>query len=221
MHRIDGEGATQDNRFTEGNPSTGTIATVVTADWANAVQEEIIAVLEAAGIEPSKSNSAQLVAAIQSLISGGGTAVSAAGVSIEDPNEYFSGENVEAALNQLAEKIYAGTINAIQVRRSTTFITATNSTAESLHAENFVLIFNSGSPVYTLPPDSELNLPTGTSIHIVQTGTGKVTIQAGAGVSLRYPPSFNPRTMEQDATIVAMKTGSNSWRLGGMLEAAS
>lgn len=51
MHRIDGPGATSPgNQFTEGDPVSAVPATVVTADWLNAVQEEISGVIEGASI---------------------------------------------------------------------------------------------------------------------------------------------------------------------------
>lgn len=68
MHKIDGTGATQDNEFTEGNPISGVPATEVTDDWLNSVQRELLAVLAAASIAPSKFDDAQLLAAIQLLI---------------------------------------------------------------------------------------------------------------------------------------------------------
>jgi hypothetical protein len=48
MHRIDGD-SHDSNMFTEGNPGLGEQATQVTADWANAVQEEICNAIEIAG----------------------------------------------------------------------------------------------------------------------------------------------------------------------------
>ena len=63
--------------FTKGNPSLGVPATIVTADWANAVQEEISGVIEAAGLTLSKSNQAQLLQAIRLLISGNAAAYAA------------------------------------------------------------------------------------------------------------------------------------------------
>lgn len=74
MHRIDGVGATIDNLFTEGNPSTGTPATQVTADFMNAIQEEIAHVIEEAGITLDKEDNEQLHAAIVALIAAGGAA---------------------------------------------------------------------------------------------------------------------------------------------------
>lgn len=68
MHRIDSSTATPDNKFTEGNPVIPVAATTVTADWLNAVQEELIAVILAAGLTLAKSDNAQLSAAIAKLI---------------------------------------------------------------------------------------------------------------------------------------------------------
>lgn len=67
MHRIDGPGATVDNKFTEGNPGAGIPATTVTADSLNALQEEVCGVIEATGIALDKGNNGQLLAAIQRL----------------------------------------------------------------------------------------------------------------------------------------------------------
>lgn len=67
MHRIDGIGATIDNKFTEGNPAAGVIATQVTDDILNAFQEEICGVILAAGIALDKANNGQLLAAIAAL----------------------------------------------------------------------------------------------------------------------------------------------------------
>lgn len=68
MHRIDGPGATVDNKFTEGDPVSAVPATQVTDDWLNAVQEEITAVILSAGITLNKANNAQLLAAITQKI---------------------------------------------------------------------------------------------------------------------------------------------------------
>ena len=47
--------------FTEGNPGTGTPATVVGADWLNDVQEELCDLIEAAGITLVKGDTTQLL----------------------------------------------------------------------------------------------------------------------------------------------------------------
>lgn len=67
MHRIDGPGATVDNRFTDGDPVGGIQATIVTDDWANDVQEELMSVLADQSIAPVKGTQNQLLAAIKSI----------------------------------------------------------------------------------------------------------------------------------------------------------
>lgn len=70
MHRIDGPGATVDNKFTEGNPTTAVPATDVTDDWLNDVQEELISILAAAGITPVKGDQNQVLEALEALYGG-------------------------------------------------------------------------------------------------------------------------------------------------------
>ena len=67
MYRIDSRGATGDGRFTEGNPTTGTPATVVDASWMNAVQDELVNVVQAAGLTLAKADNDQLLEAINVL----------------------------------------------------------------------------------------------------------------------------------------------------------
>jgi hypothetical protein len=60
MFKIDSAGATVDKQFTEGNPQSGVPATVVSADWLNAVQNEIVNILIARGITLDKTKSSQV-----------------------------------------------------------------------------------------------------------------------------------------------------------------
>lgn len=66
MHRIDGPGH-DNNMFTEGVPP-GVPATVVTEDWLNAVQEEIVNVILDAGITLDKPTNTQLRDAVNALL---------------------------------------------------------------------------------------------------------------------------------------------------------
>jgi hypothetical protein len=52
------------NQFSNGNPGAGIRATNVEQDWLNRVQNELLNVLVAAGITPSKASDAQVAAAI-------------------------------------------------------------------------------------------------------------------------------------------------------------
>lgn len=76
MHRIDVPTATVDNKFTEGNPGTGVPATKVSADIMNAVQEEVVYVIEQAGIALNKADNTQLRAAIQKMITDSAKSIS-------------------------------------------------------------------------------------------------------------------------------------------------
>jgi len=55
--------------FTGGNPGTGSPATVLDADWANNIQEELMSILAAASISPLKTANNQVLSAIDFLIS--------------------------------------------------------------------------------------------------------------------------------------------------------
>lgn len=72
MFRIDSEGATLDNKFTEGDPQLGVPATVVSADWLNAVQEELAGFVEYNGLVLSKLDSTQLKNAMLEFFLRGG-----------------------------------------------------------------------------------------------------------------------------------------------------
>lgn len=221
MYRIDAPGATEDNRFTDGNPATGTPATVVEAAWLNAVQEEIIAVLVEAGITPSKLSTTQLRDAIIAIATGGGSTIVASAVPIADAGSYFAGSEVEAALQELGAAIASGTTAANRIRRSVIQLTGAANNMANTHFENVVEISHSAATQYTILQDSTLSPPVGTTITLFQAGAGKVEAVAGSGVTLYKPGSFNAKTLEQHAAIVLVKVAANTWRVGGTMEAAA
>ena len=72
MFRIDSDGATVGNLFTEGNPALNIPATVVSADWLNdTVQEELVGVVLDAGLVLNKLDNTQLLQALDVLIAAG------------------------------------------------------------------------------------------------------------------------------------------------------
>lgn len=132
MHRIDGAGATITNLFTEGNPSLGIPATVVTDDWANDVQEELCNLVEDQGITLVKGTQTQVLAAIKSLIGNGGNefqqdidnnqavATSIAGL-------LFSSASVKAA--QFDFEIYRQTVSGSRIEAGTCFLSYRTATS--------------------------------------------------------------------------------------------
>lgn len=72
MFKIDSDGADLNNEFTEGNPALSIPATVVSDEWLNAVQREIVKVIEDMGITLAKANDTQLQGALLELALRGG-----------------------------------------------------------------------------------------------------------------------------------------------------
>src|SRR5690242_9782224 len=78
MPAVAAPGPKPDGFFTKGNPLTPIPATIVDDDWLNTLQEELIAVVQAAALTPSKSTRTQVRDAINALI--------AAYINFPDPN---------------------------------------------------------------------------------------------------------------------------------------
>lgn len=74
MHRIDTPTAQKDkfgagkNGFTRGNPQTGTPATELDDDYFDAIQEELVGVIEASGVAPDKNKRNQLLGAMKLIL---------------------------------------------------------------------------------------------------------------------------------------------------------
>lgn len=83
MFKIDSTGATPSGEFQPADPVSGAAATRVSYEWFNAVQRELINVITAGGLTPSKANDAQLLAAIQELIDTGVAAGGGGGGGVE------------------------------------------------------------------------------------------------------------------------------------------
>jgi predicted nuclease of predicted toxin-antitoxin system len=69
----------------------------------------------------------------------------------------------------------------------------------------------------TIPPASAVDYPIGTSIDILQTGAGQVTIAAGAGVTVNATPGLKLRTTWSSCTL--FKRAANTWVVYGDLTA--
>lgn len=70
MHKIDGAGHVANSWVPEDIP-TNRPPTEITSDWMNAVQEELVNVVEGAGLTLNKPDNTQLLTAINRLIKGG------------------------------------------------------------------------------------------------------------------------------------------------------
>jgi hypothetical protein len=70
---------------------------------------------------------------------------------------------------------------------------------------------------FTIPPDSVINFPIGTTLDILQSGTGQTTVVPATGVVLNYTPGNKLRFQWSIATI--LKRDANTWLLFGDLTA--
>ena len=68
MDRIDTVGATAESQFTVGNPIAGVPATVLGDVYLNDVQEELLAVIESAGLTPTRGVQTQILEAVLALV---------------------------------------------------------------------------------------------------------------------------------------------------------
>ncbi|WP_155976268.1 phage tail protein [Novispirillum itersonii] len=161
--------------FTGGNPYTGTPATTVTADFLNAVQEEIINVVQLTGQTPDPDNNAQMASAISALIDEAGfrlistTKTGDYTALIDDKNKVFN-FTTSSVLNLPAAAV-AGNCFTVGVRNSSPgLLTVQPSGAETIDsAASFrvgtgqtLLIISNGSNWFTLGGSD--SVPVGTEM---------------------------------------------------------
>ena len=91
-------------------------------------------------------------------------------------------------------------------------------TLSSLTERDDLIEMGSGSALtLTIPPNSAIAYPVGTSLDVLQTGAGQVTIAAGAGVTVNATPGLKLRTQWSSATL--FKRAENTWVVFGDLTA--
>lgn len=89
-----------------------------------------------------------------------------------------------------------------------------------LDDNNATILCTNGSAVtVTVPPLADVDWPDSATIYLHQSGAGKITVAAGAGVTLRYPASVLPSTSAQYATIGIRMISDDVWAVVGQLEA--
>ena len=83
--------------------------------------------------------------------------------------------------------------------------------------DSLVECSNTSAITVTIPPNSSVAYPVGTSIDILQTGAGQITVAAGAGVTVNATPGLKLRTQWSGATL--FKRATDTWVLYGDLMA--
>jgi hypothetical protein len=77
---------------------------------------------------------------------------------------------------------------------------------------------NGSAQTYTVPPNSSVAYPTGTTITVIGIGSGKVTLAQGSGVTINSVDS-EKAIDGQHASVTIIKTATDTWQLVGALQA--
>jgi hypothetical protein len=112
-----------------------------------------------------------------------------------------------------------GTQTKIGVPSITTISQKTDSyTLSNLNERDSIIEVSKGSATtLTIPTDGTVNYPVGTTLDIIQTGSGQVTIAGAGGVTVNATPGLKLRTQWSSATL--LKRASNTWLVFGDLTA--
>lgn len=114
------------------------------------------------------------------------------------------GSSVDSALGQL-------TLNA-QTGTTYTFVLTDN-------RNKLVTANNASAQTYTIPLNSSVAFPIGSSINIIAIGTGQVTIQGNGGVTVASTgaTSTAPKLRVRYSAATLIKVGTDSWYVVGDL----
>lgn len=108
-------------------------------------------------------------------------------------------QNQKQNLNP-AIKLYNASSNTLVLADNGLIVTMNHATAGSVTS-------------LTVPQNSSVAFPIGTSIPVVQLGTGQNTIVAGTGTTLLAPNGLKNRV--QNSVLFLMKIATNTWVVGG------
>ena len=95
--------------------------------------------------------------------------------------------------------------------------TASYTLSDLAERDTLIEIASSSATTLTIPADSSVNYPVGTTLDILQTSTGQVTIAGAGGVTVNATPGLKLRTQWSSATL--LKRAANTWVVYGDLTA--
>jgi hypothetical protein len=95
--------------------------------------------------------------------------------------------------------------------------TASYTLSDLAERDDLIEIASASATTLTIPADATLNFPIGTSLDILQTSTGQVTIAGAGGVTVNATPGLKLRTQWSSATL--FKRAANTWVVIGDLSA--
>lgn len=90
-------------------------------------------------------------------------------------------------------------------------------TLTGIERDDLIEMSSTSALTLTIPADGTFNFPVGTSIDVLQTNTGQVTIAGAGGVTVNATPGLKLRTQWSSATL--FKRAANTWVVYGDLTA--
>ncbi|NGX99385.1 MAG: hypothetical protein G4V63_30570 [Candidatus Afipia apatlaquensis] len=102
------------------------------------------------------------------------------------------------------------------ITRSINQIAGSTYTFVAGDAGNVCQFYSASAVTATIPPNSSVPFPFGTQIDLIQTGTGKVTLAQGSGVTIVSITSYKSLSA-QYAAATLLKLDTNVWQLSGSL----
>jgi hypothetical protein len=135
--------------------------------------------------------------------------------------------NALNTLNELAAALgddanFASTVTTSLATKVDSYTPITQKTASYTlstldHRDDLIEMGSGSALTLTIPLNSSIAYPVGTSLDILQTGAGQVTIAGAAGVTVNATPGLKLRTQWSSATL--FKRAENTWVVYGDLTA--
>ena len=112
------------------------------------------------------------------------------------------GDSVDSAMGQV-------TLNA-QTGTTYTFVLTDN-------RNKLITASNASAQTYTIPLNSSVAFPTGSTINLIQIGAGQVTVVGASGVTIASTgaTATTPKTRAQYSALTAIKVATDSWYVVG------
>ena len=130
-------------------------------------------------------------------------------------------------LNELAAALgddanFASTVTASLATKVDSYTPITQKTASYTlstldHRDDLIEMGSASALTLTIPLNSSIAYPVGTSFDVLQTGAGQVTVAGAAGVTVNATPGLKLRTQWSSATV--FKRAEDSWVVYGDLTA--
>lgn len=124
---------------------------------------------------------------------------------------YVDGDVLTAAnVNSITEGVNDLALAVVNAQTGTSYTLVLTDVAK------VVTLTNAAAITLTVPPESSVAWPTGTTIVLAQLGAGTVTVTAGAGVTINSAGAAVD-IGAQYGVATLLKTGTNTWLLFGNL----